>query len=195
MDKNINFVFNFEAIRDFAGTAYGMLVEKIKAGEEVSTDDIYSVLAVTYIPDAITAFCKSKDCFYSQAFDGIGLYDLEHSTADARKSVMQKYIVDSLDDEISSGIMSIMKNTDCSFDDVIKLINLLYDDVVVVYPWMNRIVKKMMKCDKFKAFFEFANRQNTHVARQLLYNYYLETTVTVAYMVGNPCVIVNGKEL
>jgi hypothetical protein len=100
-----------------------------------------------------------------------------------------------MSDDISSGIMNFMQNTDRSFDDVMKFVNLLYDDTVAVYPWMNSIISKILKSDKAKAFFEFANRQNTHIARDVLYRYYLDATVDVYYTNGNTHVIINGKEL
>lgn len=167
--KNIDFTFNYEVIRDFAGTAFGNVME---SAVEPDMKLVWYSTALMTISDAINFYCT--DYGLSSADRKIkNVYDLE-----SRMRAIKTDLTNSINDQLRFKMIDALNNDTITYD----LVEDVYNEVTKYNFHLTNIIYSILNTDKYLAIKESCNHKNSSISRQLLYNYYKSINITEHYI-------------
>lgn len=171
---------NYELIRDFAGDALSSVIYQVDHDYIVNDLALWNVLALVCLDEAIAEYCRDpQSCNNNESLRNVNDFG-------DRKSILKTQLMKSLSENSVKAMLSVLKTgwRKTQASEMFTAVMMVYDDIFnsstgLSDQRLSIIVSALLYTDKYLAFKEYCNLNNSELARELLHDTYNKSDAAV----------------
>ena len=171
---------NYELIRDFAGDAISFLRFQVDHDHIVNDMTVWNVLALVCLDEAIAEYCRDpQSCDNNESLRNVNDFG-------NRKSILKTQLMKSLSGDSVKAMLSVLKTgwKKTQASEMFAAVMTVYEDIFHSSTGLSDlrlsiITSALLYTNKYLAFKEYCNLNNSELARELLHDTYNKSGAAV----------------